>query len=158
MFHHRKREWGILSWSSLFEPPTTKVSTDNLSNSQKTLDRLSCILHAFVKGYQGYKSNFGFRVSFDRESRRNSKIRFCICRKKHTHNFLNVSEANFKVLYDIAQRLSERRSLEVDLLRLNGFQSYYKFTWEKKWLTYAVSRAAWNITHSPVGQLSWPHQ
>ena len=89
------------------------------------------MLHAFAKGYKGYKSNFGFRVPFDRESRQKAKIRFCICRKKHTHNFLKVSEANFKVPYDVAQRLSERRSLEVDLLRLNGFGSYYKFTWEK---------------------------
>ena len=30
-------------------------------------ERLSCILHALAKGYQGYKSNFGFRVPFDRE-------------------------------------------------------------------------------------------
>ena len=29
--------------------------------------RMSCILHALAKGYQGYKSNFGFRVPFDRE-------------------------------------------------------------------------------------------
>ena len=86
------------------------------------------MLHAFAKGYKGYKSNFGFRVPFDRESRQKAKIRFCICRKKHTHNFLKVSEANFKVPYDVAQRLSERRRLEVDLLRLNGFGSYYKFT------------------------------
>ena len=31
--------------------------------------RLSCILHAFAKGYQGHKSNFGFHVPFDREIR-----------------------------------------------------------------------------------------
>ena len=30
-------------------------------------ERLSCILHALAKGYQGYKSNFGFHVPFDRE-------------------------------------------------------------------------------------------
>ena len=28
-------------------------------------ERLSCILHAFAKGYQGYKSNLGFHVPFD---------------------------------------------------------------------------------------------
>ena len=33
------------------------------------LERLSCILHAFAKGYQGHKSNFGFHVPFDREIR-----------------------------------------------------------------------------------------
>ena len=33
------------------------------------LERLSCILHAFEKGYQGHKSNFGFHVPFDREIR-----------------------------------------------------------------------------------------
>ena len=70
------------------------------------------------------------------------QFRICICRKKHTHNFFKVSEANFKVPYDIAQRLSERRSLEVDLLRQNGFGSYYKFTWEKNDCHHAVSRAA----------------
>ena len=31
--------------------------------------RLSCILHAFAKGYQGHKSNFGFHVPFDCEIR-----------------------------------------------------------------------------------------
>ena len=30
-------------------------------------ERLSCILRALAKGYQGYKSNFGFHVPFDRE-------------------------------------------------------------------------------------------
>ena len=30
-------------------------------------ERLSCILHALANGYQGYKSNFGFHVPFDRE-------------------------------------------------------------------------------------------
>ena len=30
-------------------------------------ERLSCILHALAKGYQGYKSNFGFHVPFERE-------------------------------------------------------------------------------------------
>ena len=30
-------------------------------------ERLSCILHALAKGYQGYKSNFRFHVPFDRE-------------------------------------------------------------------------------------------
>ena len=31
--------------------------------------RLSCILHAFAKGYQGHKSNFGFHIPFDGEIR-----------------------------------------------------------------------------------------
>ena len=30
-------------------------------------ERLSCILNALAKGYQGYKSSFGFHVPFDRE-------------------------------------------------------------------------------------------
>ena len=34
-------------------------------------------------------------------------------------------------MYEVAQRPSERRSLDVDLFRLNGFESYYKFTGEK---------------------------
>ena len=32
----------------------------------------------------------------------------------------------------VAQRPSERRSLEVDSFRLNGFESYYRFTRKKK--------------------------
>ena len=34
-------------------------------------------------------------------------------------------------MHDVAQRPSEPRSLEVDLFRLNGFESYNKFTREK---------------------------
>ena len=30
-------------------------------------------------------------------------------------------------MHDVAQRPSERRSLEVDVFRLNGFEWYYKF-------------------------------
>ena len=33
------------------------------------LERLSWVLHAFAKGYQGHKSNFGFHVHYDREIR-----------------------------------------------------------------------------------------
>ena len=49
-----------------------RSSANMLNKMENTsfLERLSCILHAFVaKGYQGYKSNFGFRVPFDREIR-----------------------------------------------------------------------------------------
>ena len=35
-------------------------------------------------------------------------------------------------MHEVAQRPGERRSLEVDLFRLSGFESYYKFTREKK--------------------------
>ena len=35
-------------------------------------------------------------------------------------------------MQEVAQRPSERRSLVFDLFRLNGFESYYKFTREKK--------------------------
>ena len=47
-------------------------------------------------------------------------------------------------MHEVAQRPSQRRSLEVDSLRVNGFESFYKFTREtkKKRLTYAVSGAA----------------
>ena len=64
------------------------------SKNTSFLERLSCILNALAKGYHGYKSNFGFVFA-----QRNPK--------KHTHNFFKVSEANFKVPYDVAQRLSE---------------------------------------------------
>ena len=52
-----------------------------------------------------------------------------------------ASEASFN---KVAQRLSERRSRNVDLISLNGFESY-KFTREK-WLTYAASRVVSNIS------------
>ena len=45
----------------------------------------------------------------------------------------------------------------VDLFRLNGFESYYKFKREK-WLTCALSGVTSNIIHSPISQLSWRHQ
>ena len=41
-------------------------------------------------------------------------------------------------MHEVAQRPSERRSLEVDFFRLNGFESYYKFTRDKNdenWVT-----------------------
>ena len=44
-------------------------------------------------------------------------------------------------MHEVAQRPSERRSLEVDLFRLHGFESYYKFTGKKK-IDNAVSGAA----------------
>ena len=34
-------------------------------------------------------------------------------------------------MHEVAQQQSERRSLQVDLFRLNGFESYYRFTREK---------------------------
>ena len=40
---------------------------------------------------------------------------------------------------------------KVDLFCLNGFESYNKFT-RGKWLKYAVSGVASNITHCPIGQ------
>ena len=43
-------------------------------------------------------------------------------------------------MHEVVVRPSKQRSLEVDFFRLNGFESY-KFTREKKWLTYAVSGA-----------------
>ena len=39
-------------------------------------------------------------------------------------------------MHDVAQRPSERRSLVVDLLRLNGFESYGITDQEKKWNTF----------------------
>ena len=45
-------------------------------------------------------------------------------------------------MHEVAQRPSERRSLEVDLFRLHGFESYYKFTGKKKKIDNAVSGAA----------------
>ena len=40
---------------------------------------------------------------------------------------------------------------KVNLFCLNGFESYNKFT-RGKWLKYAVSGVASNITHCPIGQ------
>ena len=55
------------------------------------LESLPCILHGFETGYQGYKSNFGFHVPFDRETcpaNLGLKVRYWIRRKEHTLNFL----------------------------------------------------------------------
>ena len=41
-----------------------------------TLKRLSCILHAFAKGYQGYKSNFGFHFPTSKSSKSRMKNPF----------------------------------------------------------------------------------
>ena len=59
--------------------------------------RLSCILHAFAKGYQGHKSNFGFHVPFDREIRQISDqiIRFWICLKEHYQHTLSDPLSTF---------------------------------------------------------------
>ena len=43
-------------------------------------------------------------------------------------------------MHEVAQRPSERQSLEVDLFRLNGFESYYKFTREKMIDIYCVGK------------------
>ena len=34
-------------------------------------------------------------------------------------------------MHEVAQRPSKRQSLEVDFFLLNGFESHYKFTWDK---------------------------
>ena len=67
-----------------------------------------------------------------------------------------MSKASFN---EVAQRPNERR--EVDLFRLNGFESYYKFTREKRidicCLGSGVkyqTRAVMQDSHSPIGQLS----
>ena len=55
------------------------------------LESLPCIMHGFETGYQGYKSNFGFHVPFDRETcpaNLGLKVRYWIRRKEHTLNFL----------------------------------------------------------------------
>ena len=40
------------------------------------LERMSCILHEFAKGYQGYTPNFGFYVPPEREGKSGIKNRF----------------------------------------------------------------------------------
>ena len=52
--------------------------------------------------------------------------------------------------------MRSRRSREFDLFRLNGFESYYKFT--RKKLTCAVLVVASINSHSPVGQVSLSHR
>ena len=54
------------------------------------LERLSCILHAFARGYQGYKSNSDFKfLSTVRSGKSWIKNRFWIRRKEDTLNLLN---------------------------------------------------------------------
>ena len=65
----------------------------------------------------------------------------------HVHNACNLHVSRLAIswplissykwvkratMHEVAQRPSERRSLEVDLFRVNGFESFYKFTREKK--------------------------
>ena len=62
---------------------------------------------------------------------------------------------------EVAQRPSERRSLKVDLFRLSGFESYYKFTREKKIDICCVgsgvryhSRSYWSIIMTSLVEFS----
>ena len=52
-------------------------------------------------------------------------------------------------MHDVAARPNKQWSLKVDFFCQNGFESY-KFTQEKRWLTYAVLGVAWNITHCSI--------
>ena len=72
-----------------------------------------------------------------------------------TSTFYN--SASQKIL-KVSEATAERRSLEVDLFRLNGFESYYKFTREKMIDICCVGSGVKLITHCPIGQLSLRHR
>ena len=57
---------------------------------------------------------------------------YCYYYKLTSHKFLKVSEASVNA-WGHSRAATEQAtvSLEVDLSRLNGIESYYKFTWEK---------------------------
>ena len=46
-------------------------------------------------------------------------------------DLIRLAQVEFQYMTEVAQRPSERRSLEVDLFPLNGVEPYYKFTREK---------------------------
>ena len=91
-----------------------RIICQTVENTQ-FLERLSCILHALAKGYQGYKSNFRFHVPFDREiwqildqksvsgfAERNTPLSsvqaICFCRKKKTIQKIAKVEI-FRLIY-----------------------------------------------------------
>ena len=88
MFHHRYSNCRPLN-SARFN----HIICQTIENTS-FLQRLSCILHALAKGYQGYKSNFGFSCSFQPRNLANlgSKIRFWIRWKEHTLNDLRDNQ------------------------------------------------------------------
>ena len=61
MFHHRYSNCQPLNSARY-----NRIICQTVENTS-FFERLSCILHALSKGYQGYKSNFGFHVPFNRE-------------------------------------------------------------------------------------------
>ena len=72
--------------------------------------------------------------------------------KSTSHKLLEEIEASFKA-WGCKASDEISRSTCLAWMDLN----HNKFTGEK-WLTYAVSGAAWNIFHCPIGQLSWRHR
>ena len=119
--------------SSLFEPPTTKFCTHDVSNSQKT--------RHFLRGCHAYWTRW-------RKVTMATNLISDLYLPKETHPQFLQSEWS-----ELQSTVWRRAATEREWI----WEWYYKFTWEKNDCHYAVSRAAWNITHSPVGQLSWPH-
>ena len=80
-------------------------------------ERLSCILHALAKGYQGYKSNFGSHVPFDCEiwQIQDQKSVFGFAERNTpnvttpltNHRFLPYSEQIFRHQYGISVAKSQ---------------------------------------------------
>ena len=71
------------------------------------LESLPCILHGFETGYQGYKSNFGFHVPFDREiwqiqdqksvfgfAERNTPLKSLLSRNQRGRNYIDNKTPN----------------------------------------------------------------
>ena len=57
-------------------------------------------------------------------------------------------------MHEIAQRPSERQSLEVDLFCLNGFESYDKFTHEKMIDIYCVGKFGSGVKYRSLSHWS----
>ena len=76
----------------------------------------------------------------------------------HPHEFVKVSEASFnarawgRATTERATKSRGRRFWPEWISIILSIQA------GKKWLTYAVLGAAWNLAHYLIGQLSWHHQ
>ena len=90
--------------------------------------------------------------------RSNAKVRFKVpCEQSETIERFRVNKVAGQ-MFEPVENSAASRPLVFYLFRLNRFESYHKFTQEKKWLTYTLSGSAWNIAHCPIGQLSWRRQ
>ena len=78
-------------------------------------ERLSCIFHVLAKGYQSYKSNFGFHIPFDRE----------ICQILDQKSVFGFAERNTPLIFACEKIIYSLKSNELVLkfLFIQEFQN-----------------------------------